>query len=106
MRWSGPNSNSNMLEGLPAISKFIGKTPVTTRKWILDHGLPATKLPNGVWLTHKGLILQWIYAGHQATLRSRVQYALEDDEILALADKMGVDREEVKKEMLKDNQDA
>ena len=80
-----------MLEGLREIAGFIGRNIDTTRTYILEHGLPATRLPNGTWFTHKGLILQWIYAGHQAELAARARYTLEEDEIAALAEKMGLD---------------
>lgn len=89
------NSNPNMLEGLPSIAEFIGKSLETTRRWIRNDGLPATKLPSGRWLSHKGLILQWIYAGHQAILKNNAQYILEPNELEALAKKMNVDPSEV-----------
>jgi hypothetical protein len=65
------NSNPDMLEGLNAISEFIGKSPNTTASYIKRHGLPATKLPNGRWLTHKHLILQWITASHRGMLAEK-----------------------------------
>ena len=89
------NKNPNMLEGIREIAGFIGKSCPTTIRWIRNNGLPATKLPNGTWLSHKGLILQWIYAGHEAYVRSYAQYAIEQDEIEALAKKMGVDPKQV-----------
>lgn len=85
------NSNPNILEGLPAISTFLGKSIGTVRNWIKRAGLPCTKTPSGTWYTHKGLILQWIYAGHQAQLKTQAQYSLEPDAIRELAEKMGVD---------------
>ena len=91
------NSNPNMLEGLPAIATFMGKSIETVRRWIDKEGLPATKLPNGKWLTHKGLVLQWIYAGHQAILKNRAATALEPNELAELAVKMGVRPEDVDK---------
>ena len=65
------NTNPDMLEGLSAIASFIGKSPNTAASWITKHGLPATKLPNGRWLTHKSLVLQWIYAGHRAEIKKK-----------------------------------
>ena len=65
-----PNPNPNILEGLNAISAFIGKSPNTTAAWIRNYGLPATKTPNGRWLTHKSLILQWMYAGYLAETKN------------------------------------
>tara|TARA_Y100000296_G_C4970538_1_gene155669 strand:+ start:115 stop:429 length:315 start_codon:yes stop_codon:yes gene_type:complete len=88
-----------MLEGLPAIATFLGKSVQTVRRWILHDGLPCSKLPNGKWFTHKGLILQWIYAGHEAIVKNRVGYALEPEELATLAEKMGVDPNEVYKRM-------
>ena len=86
------NKNPNMLEGLPAIAGFLGKSPATAKKWILDHGLPACKTPEGTWLTHKALILQWIYAGHKTEIkhikrdqstpqRARYAFRLEDRDV-------------------------
>ena len=86
-----------MLEGLPAIATFLGRSVNTTRRWIMTDGLPVTKLPNGKWFTHKGLILQWIYAGHQAIIKNNVAYSLEPEELALLAERMGVDPDEVYK---------
>ena len=60
-----------MLEGLNAISEYIGKSVNTTATYITKHGLPATKTPEGHWLTHKSLVLQWIFAGHKAVLKQK-----------------------------------
>lgn len=98
------NKNPNILEGLPSIAEWIGKSINTTRLWIREHGLPATKTPRGIWFTHKGLILQWMYAGHQAELKTRIAYALDESEIASLAVKMDVDSEEVI-EMMHQEQD-
>jgi len=93
-----------MLEGLPAIATFLGKGIETTRRWIRTEGLPATKLPNGRWLTHKALVLQWIYAGHQAILKNNIAMCLEADQLDLLAEKMNVSIEEV--ERMRDEQRA
>ncbi len=85
-----------MLEGISAIAAFIGKSPNTVVSWILNDGLPATKTRQGRWLSHKGLILQWIYAGHQAEVRHRAGFAVEPETIDALAERMGVSAEEVR----------
>lgn len=95
----GKSRNPNILEGLHDISLFIGKNKNTTIKWILKHGLPATKTPDGKWFTHKGLILQWIYAGHQAILKQKIPYTFEDNEKEALAQKMGLTLEQVEEIM-------
>ena len=70
-RFRTRNKNPNILEGIAAIAAFIGKSPNTTTSWILNHGLPATKTPEGLWYTHKALILQWIYAGWRAEVTAR-----------------------------------
>ena len=85
------NKNPNMLEGIPSIAEFIGKSYDTTVRWITLHGLPATKTPSGRWFTHKGLILQWMVAGHSAELKARARYSLEDDEIAELAKEFNID---------------
>jgi|TARA_Y100000310_G_C20513702_1_gene730117 transposase-like protein len=89
------NKNPNFLEGIPSIAEFIGKSYDTTYKWITKHGLPATKTPSGRWITHKGLIMQWIVAGHQAELKAKARYTLEDSEIEALAREFKVDVKKV-----------
>ena len=89
------NSNPNMLEGLPAIATFLGKSLPTARCWIMSDGLPATKLPSGRWLTHKALVLQWIYAGHQAILENNLATCLEENELRSLAEKMNVNPDEI-----------
>ena len=89
------NKNPNMLEGIPSIAEFIGKCYNTTYTWITEHGLPATKTPSGRWLSHKGLILQWMIAGHQAEMKSRARYTLEDDEIAKIAEEFHIDPAEV-----------
>ena len=60
------NLNPKILEGLAAISDYIGKSPNTTVSWIKNYGLPATKTPDGKWISHVDLILQWFLAGHRA----------------------------------------
>jgi hypothetical protein len=92
-QWHKTNRNANILEGIPSIAEFLGKSYETTRRWIFHKGLPAAKMPNGVWFTHKGLILQWIYASGQAQLKERVQYSLEPDAIQTLAEKMQIEPE-------------
>ena len=66
---SGDDHRGGGADRVPAIAGFMGKSPATCKKWILDHGLPAMKTPEGTWLTHKALILQWIYAGHKTEIR-------------------------------------
>ena len=89
------NKNPNMLEGIPSIAEFIGKCYNTTYTWITKYGLPATKTPSGRWLSHKGLILQWMLAGHQAELKAKARYTLEDSEIARMAEEFHIDPAEV-----------
>ena len=63
-----PNDNPDVLEGLHSISEFLGKSVNTTAGWIKNHGLPATKTPEGKWMTHKEIIYRWIIAGHRAEM--------------------------------------
>lgn len=89
------NKNPNMLEGIASIAEFIGRSYNTTYKWIMEHGLPATKTPEGIWLSHKGLILQWMYAGHQSELKAKAAYSLEPDQIEEMCERWGIDAKEV-----------
>ena len=84
-----------MLEGIASIAEFIGRSYNTTYKWIMEHGLPATKTPEGIWLSHKGLILQWMYAGHQSELKAKAAYSLEPDQIEEMCERWGIDAKEV-----------
>lgn len=93
------NKAPGILEGIPAIAAFIGKSGNTTLNWINKHGLPATKTPTGRWFTHRGLILQWIYAGHQAELKAKTAFALEEDQVMQLAEKMGISPDLVREKM-------
>lgn len=65
------NSNPLILEGVPAIARFLGKSYNTAMRYIKKDGLPAAKLPNGTWITHKALILQWILIGHETEMKAR-----------------------------------
>lgn len=93
------NKAPGILEGIPAIAAFIGKSGNTTLNWIVNHGLPATKTPQGRWFTHRGLILQWIYAGHRAELKAKAGFTLEEDQVMQLAEKMNVSPDLVKEKM-------
>ncbi len=59
------NPSEEMLEGIASIAEYIGRNYWTARRYILYHGLPATKLPSGRWFTTKHLIDQWIFVGHK-----------------------------------------
>lgn len=95
------NKNPDILEGLPCIAEFFGKSRHTISRWILNDGLPASKTPDGKWITHKTLLLQWMYAGHLAEMQQRrgaggnSVMKMEDiggdrDKISDLAEVMGV----------------
>ncbi len=82
------NPNPDMLEGLPAIASFMGKSAQTIAIWIKKHGFPATKTPGGTWLTHKELVFRWIIAGHRAEIAIRsgspMEYLQAEDSDLPL----------------------
>ncbi len=98
-----PNPNPAILEGLSSIAFFLGKSNQTAAKWITRHGLPATKTPAGMWITHKTLVLQWIYAGHLVEMEERKQasnaqhlemnnISAEPEALEALAQAMGIEK--------------
>jgi hypothetical protein len=100
--------NPNILEGVAAIANFIGKSPNTAKRWILEAGLPATKTPEGLWYTHKALILQWIYAGWRAEIAAQngsvpervkldhhLSDMLEEENLDALEDKVNTPASEI-----------
>jgi len=97
-----PNPNPAILEGLDSIAFFLGKSNQTVARWIKTHGLPATKTPSGVWMTHKTLVLQWMYAGHLVDVAEQNKAAdaadlpihtisAEPEALEALASAMGID---------------
>lgn len=47
-----------MLQGLGAISAFLGKSIPTTRKLIVEEGLPASKI-RSEWTSDRELIIEW-----------------------------------------------
>ena len=65
--------NPNYLEGLKAIAIHMDRSTGTIRRWILHHGFPATRLPNGHWFTSCGVIDTWIIAGHRAYLEDKAK---------------------------------
>ncbi len=88
--------NPSILEGLPAIAQFLGKTCPTIKKWILNDGLPCYKNPSGFWTTHKGLIMQWMLAENHAELRGRARVALEEGTLIEWAERMRLPPEDIK----------
>lgn len=75
-------NKGEMLEGIPEIATFLGKSYNTVWRWIHDHELPAMKTPKGVWLSHPQLILMWVYA-NKRVMDNTVDYAPMSDEELA-----------------------
>ena len=49
-----------ILEGMPAIGKYVNRHPITVFYWIHKFGLPAMKSPKGRWMTSTTLIDGWI----------------------------------------------
>jgi hypothetical protein len=87
------NKNPLILEGIPAIAAFLGKSYNTAKRYIVQDGLPAAKLPNGTWITHKALILQWILVGHQAEMKARS--CLDPKVIREMAEQANVPLEDI-----------
>lgn len=98
-----PNPNPAILEGLSSIAFFLGKSNQTAAKWITRDGLPATKTPAGMWITHKTLVLQWMYAGHLVEIENKKQsenashleinaISAEPEALEALAKAMGIEK--------------
>ena len=46
--------------GLEAIGALFGRTRWTVRRWIATEGFPASRLPDGAWVTTHTLIDGWI----------------------------------------------
>ena len=60
------------LHGINEIALYMGISYNTARRWIVFHGLPATKTPTGKWFTTKRAINAWIFAGHEAYLAGEI----------------------------------
>lgn len=69
MRPVRPHKNSQLLEGLEAIAKYLDRSTKTVKRWIDQHAFPACKLPDGVWACSPALIDQWIWARGRAQQR-------------------------------------
>ena len=55
------------IEGLSNIAQAVGRSKTTTHRWIRLHGFPASKGPNGQYMTTVGLIERWILARQPGT---------------------------------------
>jgi len=53
-------SETGLLVGLDQIGGTLGRGRHAARNWILHHGLPARRLPDGTWITAVPLIIEWI----------------------------------------------
>tara|TARA_R100001530_G_scaffold70616_1_gene50037 strand:- start:319 stop:651 length:333 start_codon:yes stop_codon:yes gene_type:complete len=96
------NSNPLMLEGATAIAAYIGKCYNTTLEWIWHFGLPAAKNRQGVWISHKALILQWILSKNRLDLEHRARKALTVEAVREAAVELGVDPDELFDEVTRD----
>jgi hypothetical protein len=52
--------NPDLLEGIPAIAHYLGKSYNTVYTWIRTKGLPAMKGYNRRWITSRQAIMAWI----------------------------------------------
>ena len=46
--------------GVRSISSYMGVGPSTFYTWTRSHGFPATRTPDGRWITSTALIDDWI----------------------------------------------
>ncbi len=51
---------ASVIVGLDAIGALFGRTRWTIRRWIEREGFPASRLPDGAWVTTLTLINQWV----------------------------------------------
>ena len=49
-----------VIVGLEAIGALFGRTRWTIRRWIEREGFPASRLPDGAWVTTPTLIDRWV----------------------------------------------
>ena len=53
-------SATPVIVGLEDIGAQFGRTRWTIRRWIEREGFPASRLPDGAWVTSLALIDRWI----------------------------------------------
>ena len=51
-----------LITGLDEIGIYVGRHRNTVAQWIRVHGFPASRLPNGRYVTSTALIDSWILA--------------------------------------------
>lgn len=64
------SSGSEVISGVRNICAFLRIGHATLYGWIRAHGFPATRTPEGRWLTSTALIDRWILARVEAQKRS------------------------------------
>lgn len=57
-----PVAGSEVLSGVRSICRYLHIGPATFYGWTCEHGFPATRTPEGRWLTSTALIDGWILA--------------------------------------------
>jgi hypothetical protein len=53
---------SEVISGVRSICRYLHIGPATFYGWIRAHGFPATRTPEGRWITSTALIDGWILA--------------------------------------------
>jgi hypothetical protein len=54
------SADDEWLVGLRPIARFMGRSERTIRRWIDNHGFPASMLPSGHWIASKQPIRDWV----------------------------------------------
>ena len=52
--------NPDLLEGIPAIAHYFGKSYNTIYTWIQTKGLPAMRTDRGRWTTSRQALMAWV----------------------------------------------
>lgn len=73
-----PDKDKEVIYGIKAIAAYMDRHPNTIRNWMQRHAFPASKMPNGWFITTKSLINQWIVAGHKIEMQDRYDLPMED----------------------------
>jgi hypothetical protein len=58
------NQSPHLIEGVPAIARYLGKHPATIRRWIKSGFLPCGRAPDGTFIITPSLIDRAIIASH------------------------------------------
>lgn len=59
-----------ILVGINSIAEFFGVHHDTIRRWIRRYGLPAVRMPNGRWMTHRSMLYAWMLNSGQKYLEA------------------------------------